>query len=80
MSGGNRSYTDKVQLRKTLYIECMKHNRKLNVNFLAGKQNMKQCRPKTLLVCKFSVSILCPRVVGKLVFLEITFFSVVKIF
>ena len=26
MSGGNRKNIDKSQLRKTLYIECTKHN------------------------------------------------------
>ena len=57
MSGGNRSYIDKVQFSKKLYIECMKHNRQLKVNFLAGKQNMKQCRPKIFLVWDFSVSL-----------------------
>ena len=29
----------------------MRHNRQRKVNFLAGKQNMKQCKPKTFLAC-----------------------------
>ena len=31
MSGGNRSYIGKAQLRKPLYIECVKYNRQLKV-------------------------------------------------
>ena len=61
MSVGDRSYIDKAQLGKTLYIECMKHNRQLKVNFLAGKQNMKQYRPKMFLACNFSVSLFYAR-------------------
>ena len=57
MSGGNISYTDKAQFKKTLYVECIKYNRQLKVNFLAGKQNMTQYRPRTFLACDFSVSL-----------------------
>ena len=56
MSGGNRSRINKAQFRKTLYIECMKHNRQLKVNFLTGKQNMKQYPSRTFLACEFLVS------------------------
>ena len=70
MSGGNISYIDRVELRKTLYLECIKYNRQLKVYFLAEKHNMKQYQAKTFLVCEFSG----PRVVDKLVFLAITFF------
>ena len=41
MSGGNGSYIDKAELKKTLHIECVKHNRQLKMNFLVGKHNMK---------------------------------------
>ena len=57
MSGGNKSHIHKAQFRKTLYVECMKHNRQQKVNFLAGKQNMKQFPSRTFLVCEFSVSL-----------------------
>ena len=56
MPGGNRSCIDKAELRKTLYIECMKHNWQLEVNFLAEKENMKQYRSKAFLAREFSVS------------------------
>lgn len=47
-------------------MEFMKHNRQFKkMNFVTGKHNIKQFRPKT-------------RVVGKLVFLAITPFSVVN--
>ena len=36
VSCGNGSYIDKAELRKTLYIECMKHNQKLKMNLSAG--------------------------------------------
>ena len=47
----------KQNLDKTLYIECMKFNRQLRVNFLAGKHNKEQYRPKTFLTCEFSASL-----------------------
>ena len=32
MSGGNRNYIDKVELRKTLYIKCMEHLSGMTIN------------------------------------------------
>ena len=37
MSGGKRSYIDKRELRKKLNIKYMRHNRRLKMNFFAGK-------------------------------------------
>ena len=45
MSGCNRNSVDKEELRKTLYIECIKHKQQLKIRLLAGKRNMKQYRP-----------------------------------
>ena len=70
MSGGNISYIDKAELIKTLCIGCIKYNWQFKVHFLAEKHNMKQYPANTFLVCEFSGL----RVVGKLVFLVITFF------
>ena len=73
MSGGNISNIDKAQFRKpALYIECIKHNRQLKANFLAGKQDMKQYPSRTFLVYHYFM----PGVVDKLLFLPITYFSV----
>ena len=38
MSGGNKSYLDKAELRNTLYIECMKHHRqfKYTINLFSA--------------------------------------------
>ena len=38
MSGGNRSNIDKSQLRKTFYIECMKHNRQRTKSEFLGRE------------------------------------------
>ena len=40
MFGGNRSYIDKRELRKTLEIKCIVHNRQLKMNFLAEKHSI----------------------------------------
>ena len=81
MSGGDRSYIHKAQLRKKLHIKCMKPNRQLKVNFLAGKQNMKQYRPKNVSCVRvLSITMLCLRVWGNLVFLAIINFPTVNFF
>ena len=54
----SRYIQDEIEFRKTLYIECMKHNRQLKICFLAGRHNVKQYQPKTFLVCELSVSLL----------------------
>ena len=46
MSGGYRSHIDKAELTKTLNIKCLTHGHQLKTNLLAGKQSMKQYRPK----------------------------------
>lgn len=51
---------DNAKLRKTLHIECMKHKQQLKINFLAGKHNMKQCRPKMFLVFLLSTTMFMP--------------------
>ena len=35
MSGGNTSYIDKAELRKTLNIKCMRHNLQFRDEFLS---------------------------------------------
>ena len=43
---------DKAELQNTFYIECMKYNWQLKINFLAGKDAIEQFSPKTFLITK----------------------------